>query len=260
MLGSSLARAIFWASERHYQAECELSWQIAEEVAVGILLNDKPIAVMMATPADLEDMAIGFLLAEGYVIRTDPINSTYVVPTDTGICVNVSVRSSALRQRPERVMEGRSGCGLCGLNALTDITMDMPFRKRPELRASSVATALSSLTSHQPMNAANHSVHAAGFADYDGNILCVREDVGRHNALDKLIGALAQQNIDCTIGFAVLTSRCSFELVQKASSADFSGLVTISAPTHLALEMAKRAGLPLATAAVGGVALFPHAA
>ncbi len=254
--GSLTARAKFSPTERSGQNDSEILWQVAEEVAVGILVNGAPVTVMMATPANLEDLAVGFLLAEGYLDSVPDIRRIRILSTEMGFCVNVAVVGPLRRKLSGRSMEGRSGCGLCGINALTDVTLTLPHRKRPALHAEAVTAAFGALTSHQPMNAANHSVHAAGFATRDGVIRWAREDVGRHNALDKLIGTLKRNHIDVNSGFAVMTSRCSFELVQKAAIAGLGGLATLSAPTALALEMAHHAGLPLASRAPGGVALF----
>ncbi len=255
-VGSLTARAKFSPTAQPGQNDSEMMWHVAEEVAVGILVNGTPITVMMATPVDLEDLAAGFLLAEGYLDNVLNIRRIRILSTETGFCVNVAVGKPLRRKLPERSMEGRSGCGLCGIHALTDVTFKLPHRVRPALHAEAITTAFGALNSYQPMNAANHSVHAAGFATRDGVIHWAREDVGRHNALDKLIGALKRNHIDVNSGFAVMTSRCSFELVQKAVISGLGGLATLSAPTALALEMAHRAGLPLASRAPGGVALF----
>lgn len=255
-VGSMTARATFSSTAHRGYDDSEMMWHVAEEVAVGILVNAEPVTVMMATPVDLEDMAVGFLLAEGYLDSILDIRKIRVLSTKTGFCVNVAAGKSLRRKLSGRAMEGRSGCGLCGLHALTDVTFSLPHRVRPALQAESITAAFDALASHQPMNAANHSVHAAGFAAMDGVIHWAREDVGRHNALDKLIGALKRNHVDGANGFAVMTSRCSFELVQKAAIAGLGGLATLSAPTTLALEMARRAGLPLASRASGGIALF----
>ncbi|MBT9568176.1 MAG: formate dehydrogenase accessory sulfurtransferase FdhD [Thiobacillus sp.] len=253
--GSLPAQATLSSTTQGYDTS-PLLWHVAEETAVGILINSEPEAVVMATPLDLEDLAVGFVLAEGYFHTIAAIRRIRIFPTETGCCVDIGADPAARRPVPARVMEGRSGCGLCGVRALTDVTFKLPHRRLAALRAESIALAFDALASHQPINAANHSVHAAGFASMDGEIHWAREDVGRHNALDKLIGALKRNQVDVESGFAVLTSRCSFELVQKAATAGLGGLATLSAPTALALDMARRAGLPLASRAPGGIALF----
>lgn len=254
--GSLPAQATLATTTLQGRGDSPLLWHVAEETAVGILINSEPVAVVMATPLDLEDLAIGFVLAEGYVDTMLSIRRTRTFPTETGHYVDVIANPAARRAPPARVMEGRSGCGLCGIRALTDVTFKLPHRRRTALRPESIALAFDALASHQPINAANHSVHAAGFASMAGEIHWAREDVGRHSALDKLIGALKRSQIDVESGFVVMTSRCSFELVQKAAIAGLGGLATLSAPTALALDMARRAGLPLASRAPGGIALF----
>lgn len=230
-----------------------LEWQLPVEVPVAIMVNLKSLAVMMATPADLEDMAIGFLLAEGYFEHSEALGAVEIIPTDNGFCVDVTADPKAMRQRGTRAIEGRSGCGLCGVQKLTDVVQAIPYRQRDMLSAAAVAKAFGQLERALPIKAVNFSVHGAGFATMDGALINVREDVGRHNALDKLVGALARQGIDPATGFAVMTSRCSFELVQKSAIAGLAGLATISAPTTLAIEMAQAAGLPLAFHSKGAV-------
>lgn len=254
--GSAPASGALWRTVEPTTRTKSLDWQLAEETPVGILIGSSPVTVMMATPADLQDFGIGFLLAEGYIAGPEAIRRVLVLPTETGFCVDVSLDAAPLREVTPRTLEGRSGCGLCGMTDLTDVGLELAYRERPPLAAGAVARAFAGLAANQPMKAANHSVHGAAFARPDGEVVLVREDVGRHNALDKLIGALMRSDIDPASGFAVLSSRCSFELVQKAAKAGLGGLATISAPTTLALRMARQAGLPLASRAPGGVALF----
>lgn len=249
--GSSPAQGRVWSGGD----ESDLAWQLAEEVPVGILVNSRPVTVMMASPSDLEEMAVGFLLAEGRA-EAGAIRAALVLPTERGYCVDVAVEGADPAPAPARALEGRTGCGLCGMESLTDVRLDLPHRDRAPLAPAAVARAFDGLRAHQPMRDVNRSVHAAGFADAAGRILIAREDVGRHTALDKLVGALAIRRIAPEDGFAVMTSRCSFELVQKAALAGLGGLATISAPTALALEVARGAGLPLASRAAEGVARF----
>lgn len=234
--------------------DAPLAWLAAEEVPVGIQLNSVSVAVMMATPADLEEMAIGFLVAEGHV-APGAVTAALVLPTEGGHCVDVAAPGVEARP-PDRAVEGRSGCGLCGMRDLTDLGADPPFRARPALDADAVAQAFEALGHQQPIRAANRSVHAAGFFVPGEGLVIAREDVGRHTALDKTIGALALRGLDPATGIAVMTSRCSFELVRKAALAGLGGLATRSAPTALAVALARRAGLPLACRAAGGIALF----
>ena len=223
---------------------------IAEEVAVAIELDGVGFAVMMATPHDLEDFVVGLLLAEGEIAGTDDLSSIDVAALDIGMIVRVD----RLRPDPVAVMERMrprttdSACGLCGRDSLDRALMPLPqVTARSHADAGALFAAAGALRDHQPLNRATGAVHAAALAAPDGTILLVREDVGRHNAFDKLIGAMARGGIGWDGGFALLSSRCSFELVDKAVRADCPLLATISAPTSLALERAAAAGLTLAT-------------
>lgn len=253
----SVAVMAQWWRDANVASEQRLHWQVAQETAVALLMNSQPVVVLMASPLDLCELAVGFMLSEAYVANTSDILGATQMRTGTGYAVDVGVRPGAILKHPARSMEARSGCGLCGLQNLTDVRRAPSLRLRRALDPAAVARAMRELHHHQPLNKINRSVHAAAFADASGEIQLVREDVGRHNALDKLIGAMANDAPRREQGFAVLTSRCSFELVQKAAVAGFSGLATLSAPTQLALETARAAGLPLASAAPDGIALFP---
>lgn len=249
--GSRSAGGRIWTPE----GTRDFAWQVAEEVPVGILVNSEPLTVMMATPCDLEEMAMGFLLGEG-MVRADQLRAALVLPTEDGVCVDIAVEEGAEVSFARRAIEGRSGCGLCGMSELTEVRRTLPHAERPPLDPRAVQRAFEGLADKQPIRDANRSVHAAGFANRKGHVLLVREDVGRHTALDKLVGALAQQRMAPDEGIAVMTSRCSFELVQKAATAGLGGLAALSAPTGLALDTARSAGLPLAARAPGGIALF----
>lgn len=237
----------------------ELVWHVPEEVPVAVMFNSKSYAVMMATPADLEDFAVGFALAEGIVRDVSHIKNLIVLPSHEGVAADLSVDEANLNRElmAERSFEGRVGCGLCGIEEMKD-AIRMPGGKVAEraLDPAAVMRAHASLAAHQPMNAVNRSVHAAAWCDPDGNILLCREDVGRHNALDKLIGALARAGTDPKSGFVLVSSRCSFELVQKCAMAGIGALATVSAPTALALTLARRAGLKLAALSRNGVMVF----
>ena len=170
-------------------------WQVPEEVPVALLFNSQNYAVMMATPADLEDFAVGFALAEGLVARASDIGGVLVLPTAEGLAVDLAVAEAHLNRgrMARRSLEGRAGCGLCGIEDIRD-AIRMPGHRVPDvpLSAQAVARAYAELPRHQPMNEVNRTVHAAAWCSVDGEILLAREDVGRHNALDKLIGALAR--------------------------------------------------------------------
>ncbi len=214
---------------------------------------------MVGTSEDqVTTMAIGFLLTEGYFQDEKRIHGAAIRSTDHGICVDVAADRGAMRSRAARAIEGRSGCGLCGVQQLADVLQPLAHRLLPPLDPAAVDRAFAELSGALPLKAVNRSVHGAGFADKDGRLLMAREDVGRHNGLDKLAGALSRDRIDPSSGFAVMTSRCSFELVQKSAMVGFSGLATISAPTTLAVDIARDAGLPLAFQARDGVVFLDH--
>jgi FdhD protein len=236
-----------------------VSWQLADEVPVAIMYNSRSYAVMMATPADLTDFGFGFTLSEGFVSATSEIENVLIMPVENGFCVDISVAPRALKFRkpPDRALEGRTGCGLCGIEDIAQVIRPLPqLRTRAAVSAGAIARAFDELPSHQPINAATHSVHAAAWCDVSGRVLLAREDVGRHNALDKLIGALARQKADFGRGFIAMTSRSSFELVQKSATMGVPLLATLSAPTALALELARRAGMALAARAKEGIVFF----
>ena len=234
-------------------------WQVPEEVPIAVLFNSQNYAVMMGTPADLEDFAVGFALAEGIVAKASDVEATLILPSEQGFAADLSVVDAKLNRSrmAKRSLEGRVGCGLCGIEDIKD-AIRMPDGKAPqvELSPQAVARAYEQLPLHQPMNAVNRTVHAAAWCSVDGTILLSREDVGRHNALDKLIGALARAGTDLSQGFVLMSSRCSFELVQKCAIAGIGALATVSAPTALALSLAAQAHLKLAALAQRGVMIF----
>ena len=239
-------------------AGVKTTWFLPEEIPVAVLINSTSYAVMMATPADLEDFAVGFALSEGLVAHASHISNVLVMPSGEGFSVDLAIAESHLiRSRMiSRSIEGRVGCGLCGIEEMAD-AIRMPDGKlhAPALDAIAVAKAFDALPAHQPMNELNRTVHAATFCSVDGTILLAREDVGRHNALDKLIGAMARAQMKPD-GFVLMSSRCSFELVQKCASVGIGALATVSAPTALALKLATQAGLHLASLSKAGVMIF----
>jgi formate dehydrogenase accessory protein FdhD len=233
-------------------ARAERDDAVVVEAPVALLYNGLPFAVMMATPCDLEDFALGFALSEGIVATADEFRLVDVVHGEEGVALHAAIpqqRYDALAER-RRTIEGRSGCGLCGVEALQDALRPVP-RVQPSVLVTpaEIRAALAALAQRQPVNARSGGVHAAGFAHAGG--LLAREDVGRHNALDKLIGALAQARIDPGSGFLVITSRASYEIVHKAATAGIGVVVAISAPTDLAVRIAAEAGITLAAFARG---------
>jgi FdhD protein len=226
------------------------TWGIAVETPVEIGINGSPWTVMMATPADLEDLAIGLSLTERVLTDAAAIEQITVANYLDGVAVDLRAAAHAVNPaRVRRSLEGRVGCGLCGIDALAGLPSRHDCAVRGSERAAivpaAVRAAFDALPALQPLNRISHSVHAAAWCSTDGGIELVREDVGRHNALDKLIGARARAGRLSEPGFIVMTSRCSFELVYKAAATRAGALATISAPTQLALEWADALGLPL---------------
>jgi len=223
--------------------------QIAEEAPVALVYNGVPHVVVMATPANLDDLALGFSLSEGVIASAAELGGLEIVPEKSGYTVYLSVpaeRVAAIEQR-RRNMTARTGCGLCGAETIEQAMRDVPRVAFVEtIDRKSVAKAMQQLPGIQTLNAATGAVHAAGWAATDGQLKLVREDVGRHNALDKLIGALVAGNTDRAHGFVVITSRASYEMVQKTAMAGIGLLAAVSAPTGLAVRIARDAGLTLA--------------
>ncbi len=217
---------------------------IAEETAVALLFNGVPHVVMMCSPIDLDDFAIGFALSEGIVERADEVEIIEMISREEGIAVHLAIpgpRFEALAQR-QRQLVGRSGCGLCGAETLAEAMR--PVRRLqdpPTVAPLRLSRALQQLTRAQPLNARCGGLHAAAALLDDG--LLVREDVGRHNALDKVLGALTRSGKRCDA--VLVTSRASYELVHKAAQCGIGTLVAVSAPTALAVRLAEQAGLCL---------------
>ena len=231
---------------------------LPEEVAVALSFNGTTQAVMMATPADLVDFAYGFSLTEG-IATADEIDSVEVVETPLGLDLQIWLKSPAEeRQRARRrSMAGPVGCGLCGIDSLEEAARkparvpDSGFTMTP----SQIMGAMADLTAHQPLHDITRAAHAAAF--WSGGIVAAREDVGRHNALDKLIGAMGR--MAHPTGAVVLTCRTSIDMVQKCAAAGFPILIAASAPTATAVEMAEAAGITLvALARPDGFEVFTH--
>ncbi|PZU54369.1 MAG: formate dehydrogenase accessory sulfurtransferase FdhD [Thauera sp.] len=221
---------------------------VAEEVPVAMVYNGISHAVMLATPADLEDFGTGFSLAEGIVARASEIHDIDTAHHADGIEVRMQVSNrafEALKAR-RRSLAGRTGCGLCGADSLVQVSREVkPVAARPSVDEAAIHRAFVALGEGQALHALTGSVHAAAWAHADGTLFAVREDVGRHNALDKLIGAVALAGLDTAQGFAVVTSRASYEMVLKLASVGGGLLAAISAPTGLAIDLAGRTGVTL---------------
>lgn len=229
----------------------EGTWDIAAEVPVQVTVNGAPFTVMLATPADLEDLARGLLLTEQVLTRPDGIERLDVTGWlgDLQIAVHITPEALRTERLGARSVLGNSGCGACGVESLAQLHGRRPVSREACMNVSddAVLRGLREMPAHQPLNATSHSVHAAAWCDMSGEVLLVREDVGRHNALDKLVGALAQANRLHEPGFVVMSSRCSYELVYKTSVTNAQLLATISAPTTMALQWSTALGVPLAS-------------
>ncbi|HKB83758.1 MAG TPA: formate dehydrogenase accessory sulfurtransferase FdhD [Burkholderiales bacterium] len=228
--------------------------QIAEEAPIALIYNGAPHVVVMATPANLEDLALGFSLTEGVIGTAAELGGVEIVPEKTGYSIYLSVPPErvAVIERRRRNMTARTGCGVCGAETIEQAMRDVPNVTAPKVAGfrrvtrQAMASAMKQMPVLQTLNAATGATHAAAWASLDGQLQLVREDVGRHNALDKLIGALAAGGMDTAQGFAVITSRASYEMVQKAAMAGIGLLAAVSAPTALAVRIAREAGVTLA--------------
>jgi len=220
----------------------------APEIPVALEYNGLSYAVMMASPTDLEDFITGFALTEGLAPRVEDVVGIDIAETDLGWIARATITSLALEKLQERVRArvAESSCGLCGIDNLDVIAKPLlPVAPHQPITPSAIFAALEALRDHQPGNRATGGMHAAASVDANGTIISVREDVGRHNALDKLIGAMAWQGEPLGSGFILSTARCSYEIVEKAVRAGATTLVTISVPTSMAAARAGAAGLSL---------------
>ncbi|PZU07241.1 formate dehydrogenase accessory sulfurtransferase FdhD [Sphingomonas sp.] len=231
-------------------ATTEIVRDLADEVPIAIEYQGIGYAVLMATPQDLEDLAFGFTLAERLVDHGGQIEEVLLHPTAYGIIVRVTLAAAVAERVVDRVRHRttESSCGMCGIENLEQALRPLP-RLTAATRAADVACfqALADLEAFQDLNRRTGAVHAAAACAPDGRILLVREDVGRHNAFDKLVGAMARAGQGWDGGFALVSSRCSYELVEKAVLTNCPMLAAISAPTALAIERAAAAGLRLRT-------------
>lgn len=221
---------------------------IAVETPVAIEVNGLGYAVLMATPANLEDLAYGFLRSERLIDGPSDVLEISIHPAENGQVLRVWLKDEFVERVAERVRHrvSESSCGLCGVENLEQALRPLPrISSRCAAGDAAIFAALAGLDTAQPLNAQTGAVHAAALCDAAGAIRLVREDVGRHNAFDKLLGAMHRGGLTWEGGWALLTSRCSYELVEKAALANCPMLVTLSAPTSLAIERAKQCGLRL---------------
>jgi FdhD protein len=246
--GASSSRASRWAPE---------------ETAIAFTYNGSTHAVMMATPDDLEDFAIGFALTEGLIEKTTEVTSLEVVPMPLGVELRVWLEQDKAKAYSDRrrSLAGPTGCGLCGIESLEAAMRPAPSVVADQIRFApgSIVDAMASLSQGQPLNDKTRAVHAAGFWTETQGLVAAREDVGRHNALDKLIGALVRSKTPSDGGFILMTSRVSIELIQKAARFGAPVLAAISAPTAAAVRLAEASNITLVAVARGhDFEIFTH--
>lgn len=221
--------------------------QLAVEMPIALVYNGISHVVLMASPMDLTSLAIGFSLTEGIISSAHQIYAVDSEWTDRGIILNISIASSCFQnlKAKRRMMTGRTGCGICGLESLEQFVPDLPrITQYPEISTQQIYQALQDFEHHQPIRALTGAMHAAAWV-YQGRILYTLEDLGRHNALDKLIGKLARENIDFSSGWVLVSSRASYEMVSKCSMVGIACLAAVSAPTSMAVQLADQAGMSL---------------
>jgi FdhD protein len=225
-----------------------ISRDVAAETAVGLAYDSVPYVVVMATPADIEDLAVGFTVTER-VARFADIERVSVSAQSEGLLADVLLTPSAggeLAMARRRTLEARSSCGLCGVETLREAVRPVaPVGEGPAVTREAIQSALAALEGGQALGGRTRATHAAAWADASGRVRLIREDVGRHNALDKLVGAALREGFDPAEALIIVTSRCSYEMVEKTAAAGVSILVAVSAPTALAIAQAETAGLTL---------------
>jgi len=233
-----------WQDKQHrYEEDC-----VAEEVPVVLVYNGISHVVMLATPTDLADFALGFSLTEGIIQTAAEFLSAKVYQRANGIEVNIKIPEARFHclSSKGRNLTGRTGCGLCGASTLKQaIRQPAPVNSSVSVTAEQLTAALEQLHEKQSLNQLTGAIHAAAWVEPDHGIVAVREDVGRHNALDKLLGLLSRTQRDVNTGFVIVTSRASYEMVQKTAFLGIGLLVAISAPTGLAIRLADQTGLTL---------------
>jgi FdhD protein len=248
----SIGRGVFAAGER----------VVAEETPIALTYNGSTHAVMMASPADLEDFALGFSLSEGIIAEQDDLISTEILEHEMGCEIRMwlSDRCSGAYRLRRRALTGPVGCGLCGMESLAEVGRPLPpVTGTLRVSPNAIADAMADLSAAQRLNREARAIHAAAFWRPGQGVIAIREDVGRHNALDKLAGALAKRSESCSQGAVLLTSRVSVEMVQKTARMGTPLLVAISAPTALAVRVAEGCGITLLAVARGdGFEVFTH--
>lgn len=221
---------------------------LAEETPVALVFNGITQAVMLASPGDLEDFALGFAITEGLVTDPADLYGVDVHMQEAGIELRIEVSSAcAWRLKAQRRARlGPTGCGLCGIDSLAQLQRTLPQAPDVRLQPAALGRALRAMRSHQPLQQRTGATHAAAWCAPEGALRLLREDVGRHNALDKLVGAMRRAGEDPAQGFVALTSRASFEMIEKTAAAGIGALAAVSAPTALAVRRAQALGVALA--------------
>lgn len=227
-----------WVEERH----------VASEIPLALEYNCVSHAVMMISPLDIGDFTLGFSLTEGIIDRLDDIMDINIAPADKGFIASLEITPDCFKRldKFKRTLAGRTGCGLCGIDRLDHAIRPLsPITSSLTVKAQIIHNSMQKLAELQIQNKKTGALHAAAFVTGDGEILCIREDIGRHNALDKIIGHMMAEKINPANGFALITSRCSFEMVHKCATFGIPVLAAVSATTDLALKLANDAELSL---------------
>lgn len=227
------------------------SWSVPTESPVAFVYNRRNYAVMLATPASMEDFAVGFSLTERVVDAAEEILSVDIHQSARGVELHIAIAPEKLERldirQQRRNLAGRAGCGVCGLENAEVFFETLPRAdgEATEVAPDALVTALGQLPDWQPLNQITRTVHAAAWASLKGEILLAREDVGRHNALDKLLGALARSGADRSAGFVLMSSRCSYEIIEKSARLGVRAVASVSGPTAFAIAKAREANIAL---------------
>jgi len=245
---SRLVPVANWRLGQSGSGDSRLDDSIASEVPLALTYNRISHVVMMATPADLEDFGLGFSLTEGLIGGKDDLLGLRIIPREGGIEIAMTITEEWFERlgAQRRNLAGRTGCGLCGAENIEQaLRSPPPVGKTIEVSNTALQKAVIALNAHQPLQAVTGASHGAAWCDLEGEIVRLREDVGRHNALDKLIGSLFRSGYDPSDGFVLVSSRASYEMVYKAAAAGMELIMAVSAPTTLAVEFAERSGVTL---------------
>ena len=248
MSTSRLVPVANWRLGQSGSADADRDDSIASEVPVALTYNRVSHVVMMATPEDLEDFGLGFSLTEGLIGSMDDLQGIRIIPREGGIELAMTITEEWFDRlsTQRRNMAGRTGCGLCGAENIEQaLRYPSPVDKTIEVSNRALQKAVAALNTHQPLQAVTGATHGAAWCHLDGEIVQLREDVGRHNALDKLVGSLFRAGFNPSHGFVLVSSRASYEMIYKAAAAGMELIMAVSAPTTLAVEFAQRCGVTL---------------